>query len=244
MVASTAAQFLVQPSRIASLMKWDSSKALMALNISQSCIDLAIAQNPTLKKLYAPSTKYDSFKIELPFPLGRMKGSKDSVNTKENRKEVFRKIAKEIQAIIDDKKVCASIVYLPISLQGRMGEGVGHTMYVLDEIANTSKAICRSRPYAFVNYTRKLDINDFEDAFGRVANFAKKKDAPSSNFYSSKDSWNIQQALDTSNQNSAESLLKKFTNEYLEKETNKSSILSWYDDRAFDDYCLEEKMYL
>lgn len=244
MVTSIASQFLVQPQRIASLMKWDSSKALMALNISQSCIDLAIAQNPTLKKIYAPSPNYESFKIDLPLPLGRMKGSKDSVNTREKRKKALKKIAKEIQAIADEKKVCGSVVYLPISFQGRMGEGVGHTMYVLDEIANTSKAICRSRPYAFVNYTRKIDLDDFEDAFGRVANYARKKDAPNTKFYSSKDAWNTQQALDTSNQNSAEAMLKKFTNEHLEKTKTKSSMPSWYDDHAFDDYCLEEKMYL
>lgn len=242
MVASIASQCLVQPPRIASLMKWNSSQALMALNISQTCIDLAVAKSPTLKKIYASSPNYESFKIDL--PLGRMKGSKDNVNSREKRKEAFKKIAKEIQAIADEKKVCGSIVYLPISLQGRMGEGVGHTMYVLDAIANTSKAICKSRPYAFVNYTRKVDVDDFEDAFGRVANYAMKKDAPNSDFYCSKDAWNTQQALDTGNENSAESLLKKFTNEHLEKEATKSSISSWYDDHAFNEYCLEEKMYL
>lgn len=242
MVASIASQCLVQPPRIASLMKWNSSEALMALNISQSCIDLAIAKSPTLKKIYASPPNYESFKIDL--PLGRMKGSKDNVNSREKRKEAFKKIAKEIQAIADEKKVCGSIVYLPISLQGKMGEGVGHTMYVLDEIANASKAICKSRPYAFVNYTRKVDIGDFEDAFGRIANYARKKDLPNSDFYSSKDAWNTQQALDTDSKNSAEAMLKKFTNEHLEKEKPKTSMSSWYDEHAFDEYCLEEKMYI
>lgn len=242
MVTSTASQFLVQPPRIASLMKWDSSKALMALKISQSCIDLAIAESQTLKKMHASSPNYESFKIDL--PLGTMKGSKGSVNTRDKRKELFRNIAKEIQVIADEKKVCASIVYLPISLQGRMGEWVGHTMHVLDEIANASKAICKSRPYAFVNYTRKVDIDNFEDAFGRMANYARKKDVPNSDFYSSKDAWTTQQALDIDSKNSAEAMLKKFTNEHLEKDKTKTSMSSWYENHAFDEYCLEEKMYL
>lgn len=76
--ASKISQALVQPHRIASLLNWNKSKAIMALNISKGMIDVAIARHPSAVNSN-PGSKCNldkgghpcSFQINIPFPQER-----------------------------------------------------------------------------------------------------------------------------------------------------------------------------
>lgn len=70
-----------------------------------------------------------------------------------------------------------------------MGASCGQTMFTLDKLASSSKLFTSARPFAFVNYSRelKLDDDDTEDEWGRIVNYGRIKDDHPNMIYSSKD---------------------------------------------------------
>lgn len=119
-----------------------------------------------------------------------------------------------LQSIADEYKVGASIIYWPISLNGREGAFCGKTVYVLEQIAKSSNIFSSNRPFALVNYSREADV---EDVFGRSASYGINKFDKKSTIYKASDALLLQENLDNESYNSANNLLHIFIKTHFPK---------------------------
>ena len=181
----------------------------MALNISKGMIDVAIARypgamnsNPGMKCNLDKGGHPCSFQISIPFPQEQHNvnpntdastdtGTHTDADTRSGIHNMnIDQVTNHLSSLVKDCNVCGFLVNWPISVQGRMGASCGQTMFTLDKLASSSKLFTSARPFAFVNYSRKLklDDDDTEDEWGRIVNYGRiKKDDHPNMIYSSKD---------------------------------------------------------
>lgn len=186
----------------------------MALNISKGMIDVAIARHPGVANSHPESMgNLDkghpcSFQINIPFPQERHNVNPDThagtdidanadtrIHTNMNN---IDQVTNQISSLVKDCNVCAFLVNWPLSVQGRMGASCGQTMFALDKLTSSSKLFTSARPFAFVNYSRREqldDEDDTEDQWGRIVNYGRIKDDHPNMIYSSKDAFKLEKCI-------------------------------------------------
>jgi len=166
--ASKLSRFAVSSSKVASLLDWNKAKAsIMALSINTTTVGISLSRHPCHEDDYYPSES----------------GLSSRIRTDDYTDE---ELVNTLSTIVEEHKVCAFLVHWPVSINGRMGEACGRTLYRLDKLVNlpisqhgyaatfkSKSLIAKNRPFTLINKdaVSKLDI---EDQWGRVQNFVGK----------------------------------------------------------------------
>ena len=136
---------LVNSAKVANLLDWRKAvgSSVMAIDITQSCVGVAIAEHPEHNVYYTQTEILQPISL-----LHTQEGYRDGASRKRRIKsQVHKDLIFDLEAAVRKHKVCGFVVNWPIH-EGRMGEQCGKVLQVLDSVIEQSNSIVtRKRPF-------------------------------------------------------------------------------------------------
>ena len=176
---------LVNSAKVANLLDWRKAVgSVMALDITQSCVGVAIAEHPEHNVYYTQTEMFQPISL-LPKQEGYIEKSSRKRRIKS---QVNKDLICDLEAAVRKHRVCGFIVNWPIH-EGRMGEQCGKVLQVLDSVIEQSNSIVtRKRPFTlWCNLDNASSCTQPPiDEWGRSSSFAQAPSYHEGMSYSSK----------------------------------------------------------
>jgi len=135
---------MVNSAKVANLLDWRKAVgSVMAIDITHSCVGVAIAEHPEHNVYYTQTEILQPISL-----LPKQEGYIDGVSRKRRIKksQVNKDLICDLEAAIRKHRVCGFIVNWPIH-EGRMGEQCGKVLQVLDSVEQSNSIVTRKRPF-------------------------------------------------------------------------------------------------
>ena len=177
---------LVNSAKVANLLDWRKAVgSVMALDITQSCVGVAIAEHPEHNVYYTQTEILQPISL-----LSQQEGYIDGASRKRRIKsQVNKDLIFDLEAAVRQHRVCGFVVNWPIH-EGRMGEQCGKVLQVLDSVIEQSNSIVtRKRPFTlWCNSENISSCTNHQpiDEWGRSSSFAQAPSYHEGMKYSSK----------------------------------------------------------
>ena len=179
---------LVNSAKVANLLDWRKAVgSVMALDITQSCVGVAVAEHPEHNVYYTQTEILQPISL-----LPQQEGYIDAGVSRKRRIKKSQVVNKDLICDLEDAvrkhRVCGFVVNWPIH-EGRMGEQCGKVLQVLDSIIDQSNSIVtRKRPFTlWCNLENASSCTQPQiDEWGRSSSFAQAPTYHEGMKYSSK----------------------------------------------------------
>jgi len=178
---------LVNSAKVANLLDWRKAVgSVMALDITQSCVGVAIAEHPEHNVYYTQTEILQPISL-LPQQEGYIDGGV-SRKRRIKKSQVKKDLIFDLEAAVRKHRVCGFVVNWPIH-EGRMGEQCGKVLQVLDSVIEQSNSIVtRKRPFTLWCNSDNASSCTTQpiDEWGRSSSFAQAPSYHEGMKYSSK----------------------------------------------------------
>ena len=175
---------LVNSAKVANLLDWRKAVgSVMALDITQSCVGVAIAEHPEHNVYYTQTEILQPISL-----LPSQEGYREKPSRKRRIKsQVDKELIDDLEAAVRKHRVCGFVINWPIH-EGRMGEQCGKVLQVLDSVIEQSNSIVtRKRPFTlWCNSDNASSTTQSIDEWGRSSSFCQAPKYHEGMKYSSK----------------------------------------------------------